>query len=342
MQPNTTAMGRIPPPPPGKRRGERELFRPAPRGDVSRALAPPKARRRESDLKTGRLEVIAPESPRPSEMLEGVAVTSRDELTAGDAALHELLVSKAYADDRPLTGEAHWISMPEAIRYLGERVERSDVRQSLNRLKRTTVSYGLAGGRRFEDVQLLQGWIEVDGDRDTIYFSLPEPLRELMRRQPTYAYVELAALPAMKSKFSARLYRRLALAASKEKWVPGRENAVELYATVDELADWIGWPRAKDGSVHSGKLRDRFLKRIGDDFAAVRAFRLEREEDRAAKGGARCSGSASGCACRRRRGTRSASRPCRTSASGTASRTTRASSSKTARGAPRRNRSRSS
>lgn len=89
----------------------------------------------------------------------------------------------------------------------------------------------------------------------------------------------------MRSKFSARLYRRLALAASKEKWVPGRENVVEVYATTDELAHWIGWPRQKDGSVHSGKLRDRFLKRIDDDFASVRAFALECEEDRASTRG---------------------------------------------------------
>lgn len=271
--------------PPPILRPRRELFQPAPRGDISRALATKHSGRGKFDMKTGRIDVIAPESPRPSEMLDGVSVTSRDELTADDAALHELLVSKAYADDRPLTGETHFILMSEAIRYLGERVERSDVRACLNRLKRTTVSYGLAGGRRYEDVQLLQSWIEVDGEKDVIKFSLPEPLRELMRRQPTYAYIELAALPAMRSKFSARLYRRLALAASKEKWVPGRENVVEVYATTDELAHWIGWPRQKDGSVHSGKLRDRFLKRIDDDFASVRAFALECEEDRASTRG---------------------------------------------------------
>lgn len=58
-----------------------------------------------------------------------------------------------------MSEETHSLEMSEAIRYLGNRVERSDIRSSLARLKRTTVSYGRSSERRFEDVQLLEGWI---------------------------------------------------------------------------------------------------------------------------------------------------------------------------------------
>lgn len=106
-------------------------------------------------------------------------------------------------------------------------------------------------------------------------YRLPEPLRVLKRNQPSYAYIELAALPKMRSKFSSRLHKKFALAAKEQPWVPGDNNTLTLSATPDEIADWIGFPKASDGKVHVGKLRDRFLNKIEADFADVRAFRLE-------------------------------------------------------------------
>jgi hypothetical protein len=173
-----------------------------------------------------------------------------------------------------MSDEMHSLDMAQALRMLGNRVERSDVRASLNRLKRTTVSYGMEGGRRYEDVQMLESWIEVGPGFDVIRYRLPEPMRELMRRQPSYAYIELAALPRMRSKFSSRLYKKLALATSKEKWTPGGKNEVAISGTPEEVATWIGFPREKDGKLHVGKLRRRFLDRVKDDFKDVRAFRM--------------------------------------------------------------------
>lgn len=241
---------------------------PSPRGKLDDALT----------KKSGKLQlhIVSPESPRPAEMLEGVTISGADDLTADDGALHELMISRAYEHDRPMTDEMHSLEMSHALRFLGGRVERSDVRQSLNRLKRTTVSYGSVtkDGRRYEDVPLIESWIEVGPGFDTIRYRLPEPLRELLRRQPSYGYIELAAFPRMKSKFSGRLYKKLALATAKQKWTPGGDNTVTVSGTPDEVATWIGFPREKDGKLHVGKMRRRFLERVKDDFKDVRAFRM--------------------------------------------------------------------
>jgi hypothetical protein len=240
------------------------LFQLAPRGNLTKALA----------TKTS-LQIIAPESPRPSEMLEGVVVNGKDELTADDQQLHEYMISRAYDGDSLMSAETHSMDMSEAIRYLGNRVERSDIKSSLARLKRTTVSYGRSSERRFENVQLLESWIEVAPGEDIIRYRLPEPLRALMRSQPSYAYIELAALPKMRSKYSSRLYKKFALAAKEQPWVAGDDNRLTVTGTPDEIADWIGFPLQANGKVHVGKLRDRFLKKVDENFADIRAFRVE-------------------------------------------------------------------
>src|SRR5690606_38384509 len=83
------------------------LCRPRPGGDLAKALSSRQA-----------MEVVAPESPRPSEMMEGVTVNGEDVLTADDAALHELLISHAYAEDSSMPEVMHEIEMSAAIRYL--------------------------------------------------------------------------------------------------------------------------------------------------------------------------------------------------------------------------------
>lgn len=251
------------------RRGPKPLtayFQPAPRGTLKDSLA-----------SKGQLAVIAPESPRPAELLRGVAVVGADRLTADDAALHEFLVSRAYEDDQHLTADTHALDMAEAVRYLGSRVERDDIRASLHRLRETTVCYGSPEERRCEDVPLLESWVEVAPGEDVIRYRLPDPLRVLMRKPPEFAYIEMAALPKMRSKFSSRLYKMAALLASKRKWVAGDDNVITIEGTPDEVADWVGFPKEQDGRVHAGKLRARFLAKVVDDFVDVRAFRLECE-----------------------------------------------------------------
>src|SRR5690606_2610641 len=125
-----------------------------------------------------------------------------------------------------------------ALRFLGEHARRDALKVSMRRLMNTTVSYGTRKTRRFEDVPLVFSYLESTETEDVIRYSLPEPIRILMRSMPAYAYLELAPLSQMKSKYSVRLYRVLAAAAAKEKWVPGRDNRVIVSATLEDLYRW--------------------------------------------------------------------------------------------------------
>lgn len=271
-------MAFVPPPPsrarrrkaaegePADARTRSGHFRPANRGDLSTALSSKDA-----------LQRIAPESPRPAEMLKDVQVHEEDgkRLTAHDAALHELLISHAYGTDRSMPDVMHEMPISDAVRYLGShtRVERSDVWASLRRLKSTTVSYTLAGGRQYAHVSLLEWWSETaPGEDEVIKYKLPDPLRELLATQPRYAYLELSALPLMSSKYSIRLYKRLVLEASSRKWDFDSDNIVRLSPTPSEFASWIGFPVDANGRVKVGKLRERVLSKIADDFRTVQAF----------------------------------------------------------------------
>jgi hypothetical protein len=271
---------RTPPPPPGgyKTKTAEGLYRPRPQGKLEEALT-----------ESGKLHAVAPASPRPAEMLEGVVVDGhgKGSLTADDAALHELLVSAAYeADMRMPSDVVHVIPMAQVLHFLGENARRDAVKDSLKRLLSTTVSYGLAGGRRYEQVPLLTSWLESGDCEDVVKFSLPEPICALMRSQPRYAYVELAAISAMRCRYSSRLYRVLALEAAKAKWEPGGENKVVVSVTPGDLADWVGFPRRADGAVAYGKLKERLLSFLADgedkegDLSAVRKFSTEIKEHR--------------------------------------------------------------
>ncbi|OLP53316.1 hypothetical protein BJF92_00680 [Rhizobium rhizosphaerae] len=239
-------------------------FAPGPVGSLLKALGMP-----------GQIMRVAPESPRPVELLSSLTVTGGTTMTADDAALHELLISFAYEIDRGMNGETSAIPMSHVLRYLGQDARRDHVKASLNRLKMTTVTFR-HDGAVFEDVPLLVSWLRTTDTADDIVFQLPEPLRIVMSDRARYAYVELAALPAMSSTYSSRVYRRLvaAIAESGKRWEAGGDNVFQVTVTPAELAEWVSFPRSRDGSLHVGKLRERVLSVLPRDFAAVNAFKL--------------------------------------------------------------------
>lgn len=237
-------------------------FAPSPQGNLRHALGTP-----------GQLAKIAPASPRPVELLGSLTVNGGTSMTADDAALHELLVSSAYESDRGMNRETATIPMSYVLRYLGTDARREHVKASLGRLRQTTVSFR-HDGIGYEDVPLLVHWMRTTETTDDIVYQLPEPLRMVMSDRARYAYIELAALPAMSSTYSSRLYRRLvaAIAESGKTWQAGEDNAVVVEATPEDVATWVSFPRGRDGSLHVGKLRERVLAGLQKDFAAVTAF----------------------------------------------------------------------
>lgn len=244
------------------------FIQPEPRGSISEAVS------------TRSLTKIAPESPRPLEMLDAVEITSADILTADDAALHELLISAAYEANKDMSNDFTSLPVATALKFLGDHARRDALKISMRRLMSTTVSYGSKRTRRFENVPLLFSWLESTEKEDVIRYSLPEPIRILMREMPAYAYLELAPISQMKSKYSVRLYRVLAAAAAREKWVPGGENKVIVSATLEDLFQWSGFPADKDGSMSFGKFRQRVLSDLDKELSTVRRFGLRIEEIR--------------------------------------------------------------
>lgn len=242
----------------------KEMFQPNTRGDLREALA-----------RRNGLHLVAPESPRPVEMLlTRVSLDGSDALTADDEALYDMLISLAYADDKTMTAETTAIKYGRLIKYLGGRHKRVEVQRALERLETTRVRFGFHWGsdnRRFARVPLLTSWDRLERDDDVLEYTLPRPIRALMATQSEYAYLELAALPRMESKYSSRLYRVLAWTARKRKWKPGGENRFSLSHTPEQLADLVGFPRL-NGKLQVGKLRERFITKIESDFADVRAF----------------------------------------------------------------------
>jgi hypothetical protein len=247
-------------------------FKPQNRGDIHAAI------------ETKQLIKVAPESPRPSDLLQNVKITSADELTANDTALYELLLSSAYENDTAnlksngKLAETHFISVDLVMPYIGTSSRRDAIKASLRRLANTTISFGSVDTCLYENVQLVTAWLESTKKDDRIKFSFPEPIRNVMSKMPSYAYIELAPLPEMKSRYSISLYKHLALEASKaDKWTPDGDNAVYLYGTPEEVAAWAGY-QPENGKVAMSKLRERVLKFIETDFANLRTFSVRFKE----------------------------------------------------------------
>ncbi|SER59461.1 Initiator Replication protein [Faunimonas pinastri] len=247
----------------------RRDFRPSTRGDISAALSVP-----------GGLERIAPQSPRPVEMLETVHVHGDDKLTAGDLALHELLVATAYAENPEMDQERHVIPVRDALAFIGENARLQHLQQSLKRLTKTFVSFDLQGskGRAWGEVPLLVAWLTApDGEqegRELLHYNLPIPVRRMMARPERFAYLELAPLAAMQSKYGIRLYRLLTALTFGMKWKKtyGDDNLLVFEFTPEELAERLGYPVGPEG-LHTRKFRERAVAPAIQDLLGVRRFR---------------------------------------------------------------------
>ncbi|MQY46105.1 hypothetical protein GAO09_08555 [Rhizobiales bacterium RZME27] len=243
----------------------RSLFQPAPRGNTATALA-----------KGAAITVVAPQSPRPAEMLSGVTIDNGDvDLTSLDLALHELLISRAYETDRSMSVESYEIPIDECLRFLGRDARRDTLNRSIAKMKRVELSFTGETGRTYTGVPMLTAWEATLNSETSLGFQFAEPLRKLMRVMPSYGYIELAALGrgAMRSKYSHLLYKHLVLEVAKHPWEAGNDNRFEITFTPDELAAVVCF-RPINGTVPFGKLQERVIAKVVDDFAGVRKFDL--------------------------------------------------------------------
>lgn len=239
-------------------------FQPMPRGSTAEALANRSA-----------LSVIAPQSPRPAELLAGVTIDNAGAYLSGfDLALHELLISRAYEEDRTMSASSYEIPIAECLRFLGPDVRQDAVRKSLDKMKTILLSFVGENGKAFRAVQMLTYWEAIMDAETLIGYQFPDPIRWLMRHMPTsYGYIELHALGkgSMRSKYSHMLYKRIALEVARRPWMEGADNRFTLSFTPDELATVVDFPKIK-GAVPFGKLNERVISKVIDDFAGVRKF----------------------------------------------------------------------
>ncbi len=162
-------------------------------------------------------------TPKPREMIEQVKIVGRDNLTAADQAVYEGLLAwamktlTAKPEDGGGDREMHQIPLDAILSYSGLPSPEALV-ESLDRLAATRAKYDIRDGEwhRIGSVPLIFGEVAkhlLTPDRSHVNFGIPEPVRRLMLKPKSYGYLELAALPRFASRYSTRLYQRLALRA---------------------------------------------------------------------------------------------------------------------------------
>lgn len=186
----------------------------------------------------------APSMPKPREMIEQVRIVGRDKLTAADHALYEGLI--AWAQDHDPKGASHDIPLEAITGYAG--IESTDALvAAMHRLGTTHVRYDIRSEdwRRRGTLPLVVAEVAENLRRGDGYvrYSIPEPVRRLMIKPKSYAMLEMSALPRLRSRYSSRLYQRLALRAGYSEKALG-EWEIEPEALARSLG--FAWTRYAD------------------------------------------------------------------------------------------------
>ncbi|MGI0523968.1 hypothetical protein [Rhizobium giardinii] len=247
-----------------------QKFRPAPHGSLVRL----------AEHKPSEIKAVAPESPRPPEMLTGVSFDG-PALSVIDSVVHEILISHAYEVDREMKPDRYAIDLAALTRFAGPNARKDDILKSLEKLRLTRMSFGDSAypARRYRGVQMVVSWEELQNSTAMIGYMFAPPIKDLMRTMPSYAYLELAALGDgnMSLKHSPALYKHLALQSTRKRWQPGEDNEIYLRFSPQELAQIIQFPGHDDQEkLNVGKLVD-FAKKSLEDLSSVRRFETSME-----------------------------------------------------------------
>lgn len=202
-----------------------------------------------------------PQIARERIMIDTVSIVGPDKLTAQDIAVHEYLLACARKADISLP--MHRIRLAQLADYLGV-TQYARVWSSLIRLGRTKFRYHIIDPTNKKRV--CQAPIE-SVSRSTkrltkntiIEYSIPGVIREAILQSRSYTWLDINAFAKFKSKYTGRLYPKLALMAGydfrlRNDWTP----------TIAELAAFIGYaPKGK--AVHVAS----FMKVIDKALAEI-------------------------------------------------------------------------
>lgn len=163
--------------------------------------------------------------------------TPAEAMTATSAALYEFLMASARLEMKDRA--EHMVPFSDAKAYL--KIEKaSRLREYMDALASTWVSYDFQDvedgfqriGRRVQLMQCEEA-VARDGTR-YIAFSMHPSVRKAILGAGHYALLELGAFPMFASKYTSRLYPKLALMA-------GRKMRPPMRWTPEELAAEFGW-----------------------------------------------------------------------------------------------------
>lgn len=236
------------------------------RGDLTKVLADQRPAVREE-----------PTVEKPAELITSVkyygdreADTPAEAMTANAAAMYEYLMASARLELK--TREEHMVSFADLRAYLG--VEKSSrIREYVDALSSTWVSYDFLDhgiqriGRRIQLMQCEEVVLQ-DGSRHLSFVMHPS-VRKVIAAARQYTHLELGAFPRFSSKYTSRLYPKLALYA-------GRDVRHPLVYTPEQLADELGWKPV--GPFRFSNFEARCLRPVIDDIQAhVRRFGVDVE-----------------------------------------------------------------
>ncbi|NKL63326.1 RepB family plasmid replication initiator protein [Rhizobium leguminosarum bv. viciae] len=226
-------------------------------------------------------EETCPRFERPAVMIETLRFVSAREgsepaeaMTVKAHALYEYLMASARLQLEHQDGQEFRVSFPDAKTYLG--IDRTDrLREYVSAINETRVTYDFRteGYQRSGTMPLLMcDYVKHDDGQQFIAYSMHRAVQEVILTARRYGWLELNAFRKFRSKYTARLYPRLALLAGQSVRKP-------LSTSPEKLAEELGWAPDR---FHWGNFMSRVLEPIlvdingGEKTApSVSRFRVE-------------------------------------------------------------------
>lgn len=211
---------------------------------------------------------------KPRFMIDIVGLVGVSTLTASDNAIYEYML--VHARENGISKKSHQVDLRQLMDFASIK-DPQRVRQSLERIIRVYVKYWIVDPETEAHAYkpLLENLVfstKKLSKKTTVMFSIPGIVRDKILSSRDYTWLDLDAFSNFRSKYTGRLYPKLALIAGYDKsgrapWCP----------TVNEFAKFVGYTEldAVDDEVHYGswdRVVDGMLNDIEehvDDFVVT-------------------------------------------------------------------------
>lgn len=217
-----------------------------------------------------------PQVEKAAHLIKSMRIEGADNLTARDQAVYEYLLAQARADG--IENGVHTLALGDVLAFLG--IKDSDrLWQSLERIAGTLVSYDIRdGGRRRAKFSLLSIALDeaVMAGMSLVRYEVPALVRETILAERSFAMLEINAFPKFRSRYTARLYPRLALRA-------GYDEALRKPWVIEplRLAKDLGFVGQEAEAMNYAIFRRDVLQPVLRDIAdKVRRFEVRMDETR--------------------------------------------------------------